>query len=385
MPRTNEEIDKINKSREFAGLEHLPYETADSAEEAAAKEKLALEEKEKADKEIADKVEADKLDQDKLEAEKLAQKKLEEKHKEEPKVKSIDEASDEDLIKLLKGRGIEVEDLSKLKPVKSQEEIEKEKERREAEKVAYGLKNGLFTKKEYDAYNSDINDVEEVVFKDFAADELASDPELTPEEIKSRFEEKFNLNEPEGSPRRKRGEKELDIIARKLINEKHGKILSLDNAYDAYESEEKGRIAENNKILASAPVYKKDVEEVFSELATVTVPFSETESYEVEFPAEVVSELRNTLLQSDTAASNIKKGWDKNNIKETAYAAAIIKSFPSVVKAVAEKYLVAHAAGTRGVILPDGTTGKSGVPKKLSPEMQDELDRRLGQGKYAEQ
>lgn len=385
MARTNQEIDKMNEHRATANLEKLPYEITETPEQIAEKERIRV--KAEADqKEIDAKAAADKLAQDNLEkenAEKERIAKLTPPPAAEPK-----ELNDDELLTLLKSRGISASSLDELKPQKSEADKVKEAEQREADKVAYGLKNGVFTKKEYDSYNTDINDAEEVVFNDFAADALAAEPELKPEEIREMFEAKFNLTEEDGSAKRKRGEKELGIIAEKIIQKKHSKILSLDTQFEKYEATEKEKIAENNKILASAPVYKKDVEDVFNEIKTmkISLPTSDatkTEDYDVEIPTEVLESLKNNSLRTEYAAEQIKAGYDKGRMKAMAELAAVKQSLNSIVKQVVDKALIAHAAGTRGIPGIGDGEGKTET-KKLSPVLQDELDRKLGKGKYAE-
>lgn len=405
MPRTNEEIDKMNKARELAGVEKLPYETegvAVTTQDAITETPEQKEERERIEKEAADKVKADadliqqeatRIANEKLEADKQALQKLQ-KEKEDKERKDAEElerkqklesASDEELRQLLKGRGIEVEDLAQLKPVKTEAQLAQEAEQREASKVAYGLQNGLFSKKEYDSYSADINDVEQVVFNDFAADQLSADPTLKPEEIKDLFEERFGLTSEEGSAKRKRGDKEIGTLGRQLINAKHAKILSLDTQFDNFETSEKQKRAEANKILAGAPVYKKDVYDVFDELKTVKVDFGNNEEYEVEVSTDILDELKNQHLVTEFAAAQIKGGWDKGRMKETAELAALKRDFPAITKKIAEKYHLAHTAGTHGIQLPGNQDSQQNQKKPLPEHLQDELDRRNGVGKYADQ
>lgn len=403
MLRTNEEIDKINKSREFGGIEKLPYETegatpatdvAETPEQKELREKAELEEAQKA-KDQAELIlqEANKIAEQKLQEEKSAQQKLQKENEDKlrkeaeelERKQKIESASDDELRQLLAGRGINVDTLDQLKPVKTEAQLTQEAEQREADKVAYGLQNGLFSKKEYDSYSADINDVEQVVFDDFAADQLAGDSTLTPQEIKDLFEERFGLTAEEGSVKRKRGEKEIGTLGRQIINTKHAKILSLDNQFDNFETSEKSKNAEANKILASAPVYKKDVLDVFDELKTVKVDFGNNEEYEVEVSTEILDELKNQHLVTEFAAAQIKGGWDKARMKETAELAAIKRDFPAITKKIAEKYHLAHAAGTHGIQLPGNQDSASDQKKPLPEAVQDELDRKMGTGKYAVQ
>lgn len=260
---------------------------------------------------------------------------------------------DEKVIAYLNKKGKAVSSLEELlNPKRELTEQEKAElaEKRDAEKFAFGLSKGLFSKKQLEEFITDTKNPKDLVYARYYQDQKEKDPDLTDDDIKEEFEEKFSLNEEPDSRRFKVGQNLLNNIADNIISKKHSKILNLENEYSVYEQAQSKQKESENRILSQAPLYKKDVEQIRADIKKVSIPISDKEVFEVELDSEIVDGIISKMLDADYSAHQISKGWDKESIKQVAKTTAIVESLPKIIKRYSDEQVLKNQAGVRGVI-----------------------------------
>lgn len=362
--RSNAEIDMLNSVLE-EGQTPLPYEVEvaeDKAEDIISNE---VEDK----KEIKAEGEGDEIEAEDKKAPEVKAEKKEEKPEEE-----IDE--DKILAYLTKKSGKEIssiEDFINPKAEVSDEEREtakvQAKEKRDSDKIAFGLSNGIFNSKELSSYATDTEKYQDFVFGVYAADQKAKDSELTDADIEEEFAFKFSTEDDKDSRSYQAGQNLLKNIAESLLQQKYPKIVSLENEYASFEQAQEAE----QKIIKATPKYTKDVSAIKEELKSVSIEMG-NETFDVELPSDTVDTIVSDLLNPHYAKMKIASGWDKKSLMETATVSAIMKSMPLILKKYADKEVLKHQAGTRG-IAPQGRTGRdSKQVADLSADQQKALD-----------
>lgn len=367
--RTNAEIDLLNQFLK-EGETPLPYEidveNSDiqkielSPEAKAEQEQLLLAEAKRKEEEEIEAAKKQKELDDIAEAEKqkiIAQEA--EKNKTAPNTEikpTIVEAEldDEKVLAYLKNKkGKEVTSLDEFlnpKAPLTEEEKRAIAEKRDGDKIAFGLSKGLFTKKQLEEFITDTKNPKELVYAHFVTEQKEKDDTLTDIEIEEEFKEKFGLDAKEDSRQFKVGQNLLNNIADNIVRKKHGKILNLENDFSSYETAQATQQQHEAKVLNAAPLYKKDVEEIRSEIKKVSIPVSDTENFEVDVDDEIVDGIIASMLDKKHAEPNIANGWDKETLKQGAHITAIIKSLPKMLTKYADAQVLAKQAGVRGVI-----------------------------------
>lgn len=382
--RTNAEIDVLNQFLK-EGEAPLPYEIQDSntptltdEEKAAAEEKLAAEQKIKDDEAAA----AQKIIDDAAEVEK---KRIIAQQEEKTKTTSTantplpeeSELDDEKVLAYFKNKkGKELSSLDELlNPRKELTEEEKKQlaEQRDANKIAYGLSKGIFSKKQLEEFINDTKNPKDLVLAAYMADQKQIDDTLTDTEIEEEFAEKFGLNEKEDSRGYKAGQTLINNIADRLISKKHSKILNLENDFSSYESTQSEQKSNEEKILQNAPIYKKDIEVVRSEIKKVSIPISKDENFEYDLPQEAVDNVISKMLSNDYSAHQISTGWNKETLKQVAQTSAIIENLPNIMKQYADAQILKQQKGVRG-ILPQHERGARQQEGELTERQKQALD-----------
>lgn len=285
------------------------------------------------------------------------------------------ELSDEELVALLnKRKGITLASLDDLLP---KEDPEKAAEKKEASKIAYAFQNELISKKEYEAYVKDKDNIKELVLRDFIADAKSDNPELTDEEIADEFNEKYGLSSEETSNKFKRGQKELKVMFDKLLKEKHAKYYEIDSKYSEYERSESAQSEKKKKIAAALPQYAKNVKEAREALMKLKFPFAEGEEYEVAIPDDILSKLERGWLEESIAENQILSGATKDQIKDSMEMAILKGHMTTILKSVVTNALQKHAKGTQGITTQINLKDKKQDTVKLS-EREQLLAKRLG-------
>lgn len=372
--RTNDQIDSINKMRETLGEEKLPYETDEAgaggeADEAEKKKQANIaaglnEDGSPKTTELTDEVKKANIAKglnedgspkttttitDEQKKENLAKGLNEDGTPKAAEIPAIDDAA---VLAYLKSKhGKEVSSLDEiLNPKKepTKEDKEKEAQQREGNKIAYALQNGKFSDKELKDFISDSKNPHDLVFAQYAAEQKAADKDLTDDEIEAEFKEKYGLDQENTSRKYKRGQTELDLLADNILKQRHSKIINFDSEYTGIETQQLTEKQTQQKILSQAPVYKKDVEDVYEELKKITVSFGGN-NYEIEVPQEILDAQKVSELEDTYAASEIKNGWTKEAKKNTAKTALIIANLPLFMQSAAEQYHKGKAAGSHGI------------------------------------
>lgn len=362
---TEEQIKKANEMRSTLGQELLPIGDDKN-----------IDPNKKPDAELtAEQIEAKKKEDElataKLEEERLAKEKAD-KEKEDTSKNTPPEPTEEELEKLAlkylsKKKGSEITSLDEiLNPKKdpTPEELEEAKAQRENEKIAFGLQKGKISKKELESYNIDMSDPLKVVYEDFKADIIADNPNLTEDEIEEAFDAKYNQDKEDTTIEFKRGKKEIEILATNIIRSKHSKVLSLDSEFDQFENSEKSKTEIENKIKSAIPQYQKDVEAAFAKTAKITVPISETESFEFDVDPTTITEHQATLLNPDYAISKVKQGYKAEDLAQEINLYMLIRNLGTAMTKYADKVAYDKQKGTHGIPPVDGK--ESTEPKVMS-------------------
>lgn len=356
--RTNAEIDILNNFLE-EGQEKLPYELDENNQplklELTAEQ---LEQKRLQDEQEKEAAKKQKEIDKELEAEKqrvLAQagENKNNPHSAAPEDDDIDEAKILAYLKNKKGKDISsLDEFINPKKELTEEEKAAAKEKRESEKFAFGLQKGIFSKKEFESFITDSKSPTQLVYAAYHASQKASDVTLTDEDLQSEFDEKFGLTEEKDSRKFKAGQLLLNNIADKIIRDKHSKILNLENDFSSYENQTAAQKEQSEKIQSQTPLYKKEVEQVRSEMKKVSISMDNGENFEYDLPDTTVDDIISTFLDNTFASNQIKKGWNKEELKNVAQTSAIIKNLPAMFRSFADAEILKKQAGTRGI--PNG-------------------------------
>ena len=368
-----------------ANVEKTELELAKEKQD-AEKTKLEAEAKLKEEESKKKTEEADKL---KLEAESNEGVVKITKEKKETIVTSSAETEEDEIdeVKLLKvlskKAGKEISSLddflnpkeSKKEPTK--EELEKEKENRESSKIAFGLQKNIVSKKDYEGYIADAKNPVELVFKQYLEEQLTEDDSLDAKYVRDEFNTKYGLDREDGSREKKRGLKEIGVLAENIIKATYPNVFKLENEYSKFENDQKNQSEYKQNITSKAPQYKKDVEDAFNDVKTIKVKFSEKEEYSVEIDDEIINEYKSQFLNEDYAEKMIANGWTKELIEQTAKNAVIVQNLENIVKGVSERVLLKREKGLKGV-----QPNKEFAPRKVLSESElkkvDQLKKQLG-------
>lgn len=365
--RSNEQIDRLNDFRKDHGQEPLAYEIVDENAEA---------EKIKNDKIAAD-AETERL---RIEAE-AKEKEGQQNNPPTPTPTKAELTKEEKEAIAREYFGVtDLSDLVKKSEFKKEptaDEIEAAKEQRENDKIAYALKNGKISKKQYESFIADAKDPQGLVFAQYVKEQKELDPTLTVDGIKTEFEIKFGLDEEEGSRKHKRGLKEIGILAETILKQNYDNIYKIDSEYNAYENEQLTQKQISEKLISDAPNYKRTVEEVYEGLKKLPIKMANGDSYEVEMPDDVINALKQRELNTEYAANQIKKGYTKEDKSLSAQLTMIYENLPTIIQSVADKINAKRQAGSKGIPPIDGNNP---VPtlKKLTPEQEESRKRIYG-------
>jgi hypothetical protein len=347
MKISNMTLEAINNMRRIQGLElltELPKDESDSGGETP--EQIEA-------KRVAAEAEAARIEA--------------EKNKKPDANTEENELSDEELLKLLGKRGITAVSIEALKTPPTPPDPAKVAEQREADELAYALSKGLFNKKDYDSFLHDSQDPQDLVYAQYHAEAKAEDKDLTDEDIQAEFLSKFGLDAEPGTRKHKRGIKEINTIAESLLKQKYGKIYDAKSAFSTHEKDVLTTKETDTKVSVGVPVYKKDVEDIFTDLKKIPFKFSDTESVDIPVMQEYLDELKDAFLKPEHAKNKILSGYKKETLKEEVFAAFLYKNFPYLAKEIANQHLLKHSAGTKGIPLLGGLGKKEGDTIELTP------------------
>lgn len=308
--------------------------------------------KAKADQEAAaaKKIEDDAAAAKKKADDEAAAKKLKD---EEEAAKNKIEPTDAELLALASKRaGREIKSWDELKPAPTEDDKKKQQDTREAEKLAYGLKKGLFNKTDYDSFVADSKDRLGLVYRAELAEAKKDDPDWDEEkerEFKAEFDERFGIDQDPTSAKHKRGQRQISVMADSLLKGTYGSILQLDHQYDEHERTSTERKQEQQKILSETPAFKENIKAAIQDLSTFKQKFGD-EEYEVKVPTEVLNNVEQLLMDEKFVADQILRGKNKKEtISQVAQGLMLTQHFTTLSYEVAKQYRERHARGVRGI------------------------------------
>jgi len=308
-------------------------------------------------------IEAERAESDRIAAEQEAERIRLEKEK-TPVPVQVPELTDEQLMELVaKKSGRKVTSWDELKPTPEIVDKEKEAEKRESEKLTFGLKKGLFNKKQYEGFIADSKNPIGLVYAAELNEAKKDDPEWNEDkerEFKEEFDAKFGLDLDPTSSKHKRGQKQIGIIAEKILRDGYAPIFNLEGEYSKFESENSKQKEIQDKILAAAPIYKQDVVDSVSKLSKIEIPFGD-EKYEVPVSKEILDSIQETLMDKDFVSSKITQGYTKDEIYDIAHTMVVSQNFATLAHEAAKQYMAKREKGVRG-IPTGGTLQKVGDP-----------------------
>lgn len=268
------------------------------------------------------------------------------------------ELTDAQLLALLDKRGIKaanLDDLIKKEPI---DEV-KAAEQREAAEIAFGLTGGHFNKKEYDQFVKDFENPQELVYGEFFDETKATNPDMSDEDIQAEFLAMYGLDKGKDEWQHKRGLKLMKERAIALLNGKHKKIFSAKEAFSKTEKDSATAAETKKKVAAALPAYKRDVDEILSELKKITIKVSDEENIDLDGNDEMLTGIKEDLLSPEYYSSKLALGYDKVTLKQAIVAGVLAKNFTALTVKAATQYHEKHKAGTHGV--PAGGAGAAKV------------------------
>lgn len=290
--------------------------------------------------------------------------------KKAPEVKA--ELTQEEVIEFLKKKGMNISSLDEIAPKK--ETPEQARERRDNAKLAFAFSKGLISQKQFQSYSADNADIQSLVYRQYLQEQKKEDSSLTDSEILDEFEEKYGIKADPTSRKFKRGQAEIEVLGNKILKDSYKEVYSLEDIYSKHEADENARIEEETKLLQETPKYKAHIDKLFAETLTKFPVKLGEDTYDLEVPAEIISEIKGSLLKTETAISNIKAGMDQETLAATARMLVLDASFPHLVETAVKQALLKKQAGVKGIV---PSTSIHLEAKELT-EVQKELRQRMG-------
>lgn len=301
----------------------------------------------------AEQIEAEKKETERIAAQQEAERLRLEKEKTPNEPAPVLELTDEQLLAAIeKKSGRKITSWDELKPTPDVIDKEKAAELRESEKLSFGLKKGLFNKKQYEGFIADRQNPVGLVYAAELNEAKKNDPDWTDEkeqEFKDDFEAEFGLTLDPTSSKFKRGQKKIGIIAETILRNEYAPIFGLEGAYSKHESEQNTQKELQNKILTTAPIYKKDVEESLASLSKIDFSFGD-EKYEVPVSKEIRDSIQEVLTDKDFVSSKIAEGYTKDEIGQIAHNMIISQNYATLAHEAAKLYRAKHEKGVRGIV-----------------------------------
>lgn len=257
------------------------------------------------------------------------------------------EMDDAKVLEYLKKKNINLQSLDELAPKADPTDVA---EKREAAKLSFGIGQSLFSKKEYDSFVTDSNAPENLVFSEYVKEARDEDPDISDEDIRSEFNEKYGLDYDESSRKFKRGVSEIALLANKILSTKYGKIYAADQRFTEHEREVQSQTERNARILADTPRYKADVESIITELKNHKIKINDKDDFPVNFSDEYLQVLRGRFFDPLYVEDLIEKGYSKELLSETIFLGAIKENLPQLMSQYADHKQLIKQAGTRGIV-----------------------------------
>lgn len=302
--------------------------------------------------ETAEQIESrQKLEAKNKEADLKLQQEAEEKLKKEKESKIPEstltpegDLSNDKLIELLAKKGITVSSLDDLKPKLSEAEIKDAEEKRKGKMVAYGIETGKFKIDDYNTLQK-LQENKTAIFIDELTSEIkAANPEITEDQLSEQLKEYTLSHLDENDPRRKRREKELNIVAEQRLKEQFGSIYNLPSEFENYEKSEQSKYQLQRKIEAGLPVYKEDVKNIIEWVKKQDFVIEDKEhpennvSIPFEFNEAKLKQITDAFLTESQIVQSISNGYDLEAMKQQAKMFLIGTDIESIVNHSAKHY-----------------------------------------------
>lgn len=276
-----------------------------------------------------------------------------------------DQLSNEDLIKMLNERaGIKLNSFDDLKPQPTADELREQAEKREANKLAYGLSTGKFKKEDYDAFQQAQTNKMEVITAEITDKITTANPDLTADQVAEQVAMYTLSNLPEDSILRQERQAELILLADSKIKNKYKNIVNLDIDFEQHEQGVTNKTNFENKVKASLPVYRTDLATALSSLRTIEVPVNDTKNPEndatvtLTFSDADIKEVEDAFLHPDQIVRQVKDGFTLESIKEEAETVLLKKHFARLVSQASKNYnsiqKEKYIQGRKGMLPKDG-------------------------------
>jgi len=256
--------------------------------------------------------------------------------------------SNEDLIKLVGERtGIalsSLDDLNRLKPERTEDEIAAERQKRETEMFTYGLTAGKFKKDDYDAYLAAVANKKDLVKTEIRQQLQTAFPEMAPEAIEEKVANYFFEHLEETDPLRIARDKEIATLSDIQIKNKFGNIVNLPQDFDQYQAGINNKATFERKVQATLPVYKADVATALKSLQHFTVPVPDsknpdnTVNVELSYSDVDLKEVEELFLTPDQIVRATKEGLTVEQIAGEAKLVLMEKHLPRLISQAAKKY-----------------------------------------------
>jgi hypothetical protein len=266
-----------------------------------------------------------------------------------PAAQAEPELNDEIVKRYLEGKGVKVTSFEELLPKPKEptaEELEQQRQVREARKLSFGIENGYYKKEQYDDFVRATGNPVDLAFASYKEQALAEDSTLTEFEIKEEFEEKFGLNAEKDSRKFKTGQKEIKVMADSILKSKFGKFYEADADFETYDSQKAEEKKRHDKILSLTPTYKADVKKAADKLRKTKNYIRENwdnadeQGFEVEFEYsdQEINKAMNILLDPKFASIQIERGWTEEGIAEIINTALIRNNLPRILSKSAKDF-----------------------------------------------
>lgn len=241
-----------------------------------------------------------------------------------------------------------------LKP--KQEEVDKEKlaEEREADKLAWGLKNKKILQKDYERFIATTSKDPVAVVREFRKQqEMKDDPNFDEKTFNEEFDEEFGLDEKPETRRYTKGQQVIKQLAKNILENSFSAIFNLESEYSAHEQNQKSLSAREQKIKQGAPAYKEAIDKVKDTMKKVKAKFSENEEYEADVMEASIDKVVSMMTDPEWAAGKILNGYTQEQLNDVAYTIILKENFPALALDFAKQYHLKHAKGVKGIPVGD--------------------------------
>lgn len=273
------------------------------------------------------------------------------------------ELTDDQVLALLKKRGVDVSSIADLKKPSAIELTEDEKREAEEKRLAkmrqYALKAGKVTPTQFDEYARESSKpMIDLAYEIFKRDRIKEQKEAkvpadqmeTEEKIREAFDEIHHQYEADDSAKKIIAERHLQRQVDNYLNEKYSNVLGLDKEYSQHEQEE---VQRQN--------YTSTIDTVIQEVAATELSFpikndKHVFNYTYKIPADTLAAVAQSY-KSDASFSAFGKG----QIDSKLLADAIKKSITTqdLQKIIAEGAIAYHS----DILIREGK-GRRGITER---------------------